>query len=279
MDIRLLAYFVAVYEERNFSLAARRCAVSQPSISAAIKQMEEQLECLLFSRNARGVTPTPAGDLIFQTAVRLLAEFGSLKSVLRRSVATQRIRCGVSPDICCERVAVLLKEAATASPELYFELQGENRGADITIVPEGGLAEDEVFHPLWRDSYRAVMPLGHLLTMREEVTLASLADSPLIVAGGVKAPGSIHQAFRERGPRPDRVSVVHSHADAITMASAGLGIAVVPHSEPLRSGLVMREIEDLNLERNVGLSCSRSYQLPPGLSMAVKICSLRWHVR
>jgi len=279
MDVRSLTYFVAVYEEQSFSLAARRCAVSQPSISAAIRQLEEHLDCQLFIRNARGVSPTAASDQIFHTAVRLIAEFGSLKAILRRPVATRPVRCAVMPGLSGERVSGFLKEASIASPELYFELQSDSSAADIMIVSEAALPEDQIFHPLWRDSYRAIAPVGHPLTMREEVTMAGFADDPVIVAHWTDAPGSPRRAFHDRGVQLARMSIAHSHQDALAMAAAGFGIAIAPSSEPLRSGLVSREIEDISVERNVGLSCARSYQLPSGLSIAVNICRLRWQSR
>ncbi|MGO4676635.1 LysR family transcriptional regulator [Bosea sp. 2YAB26] len=279
MDVRSLAYFVAVYEEQSFSLAARRCTVSQPSISAAIRQLEEHLECQLFIRNARGVSPTSASDQIFQTAVRLIAEFGSLKAMLRRPVATKPVRCAVMPGLSGERVSGFLKEAAIASPELYFELQSEGSASEIMIVSEAALSEDEVFHPLWRDSYRAVVPVGHPLTMREEVTMAALAEEPIVVANWTDAPGSPHRAFQDKGIALARMSVAHSHQDALAIAGAGFGVAIVPSSEPIRLGLAAREIDDMKVERNVGLSCARSYLLPSGLSIAVNICRLRWQSR
>lgn len=56
MDLRLLKSFFAVYEEKNITLAAERCFVSQPSISNAIKQLEEELNTSLFVRHKKGST-------------------------------------------------------------------------------------------------------------------------------------------------------------------------------------------------------------------------------
>ena len=63
MDIRELRYFSAVFRERNLTAAARRCFISQPSISAAITNLEAELGTTLFIRHKKGVAPTQAAEL------------------------------------------------------------------------------------------------------------------------------------------------------------------------------------------------------------------------
>ena len=62
-DLRALGYFVAAYEERSVTAASRRCFVAQPSISMAIKGLEDALETTLFERSRQGLAPTPAAHL------------------------------------------------------------------------------------------------------------------------------------------------------------------------------------------------------------------------
>ena len=62
MDIRELRYFAAVFRERNLTAAARRCFISQPSISAAITNLEAELGTALFIRHKKGVAPTEAAE-------------------------------------------------------------------------------------------------------------------------------------------------------------------------------------------------------------------------
>ncbi len=79
MDLRLLDVFCAVYEERSFSLAARRLGLTQPTVSAHVKSLERSLAARLFDRSARRVDPTRAGEVLYD-AIRPLAE-------LRRAAA------------------------------------------------------------------------------------------------------------------------------------------------------------------------------------------------
>ena len=83
MEIRPLAYFVAVYEERNLSLAARRVGVSQPSISAAMQALEATLGCPLLIRHAKGVTPTAAGEQLYPLAIKLLGDTEAIHRAVR----------------------------------------------------------------------------------------------------------------------------------------------------------------------------------------------------
>ena len=62
MDIRELRYFAAVFSERNLTAAARRCFISQPSISAAITNLEAELGTTLFIRHKKGMAPTASAE-------------------------------------------------------------------------------------------------------------------------------------------------------------------------------------------------------------------------
>ena len=70
MDLRLLRFFIAVYEEKNITLAAERCCVSQPSISSGIKQLEQELATQLFVRHKKGVNLTDEAHYLYPLADR-----------------------------------------------------------------------------------------------------------------------------------------------------------------------------------------------------------------
>ena len=72
MDMRELRYFIAVFEECNLTAAAKRSFVSQPSISVAIADLEQELGTTLFIRHKKGVTPTASADDLYPLARRLV---------------------------------------------------------------------------------------------------------------------------------------------------------------------------------------------------------------
>ncbi len=82
MDLKSLTYFTSVYEKHSFSGAAKACYIAQPSISAAVAQLEQQLNVPLFTRHARGVTATEHGKKLYPLAKQLLGQAVAIKSVI-----------------------------------------------------------------------------------------------------------------------------------------------------------------------------------------------------
>ena len=82
-DLRLVRYFVAVAHEENITRAAADLHISQPSLSAAIKQLEDQLGVALLSRSGRGVRLTPAGELLLARGRDLLAQADAVAEAVR----------------------------------------------------------------------------------------------------------------------------------------------------------------------------------------------------
>src|SRR5262249_7271328 len=84
MDMRELRYFIAVFEERNLTAAAKRCFVSQPSISVAIANLEQELGTVLFIRHKKGVAPTASADDLYPLARRLVGQAEALPQPFQR---------------------------------------------------------------------------------------------------------------------------------------------------------------------------------------------------
>src|SRR5207244_7110939 len=91
MDIRELRYFAAVFRERNLTAAAKRCFISQPSISAAITNLEAELGKALFIRHKKGVAPTEAAEQFQAVARRIIAEAVAAKHQVRKHLTRKSI--------------------------------------------------------------------------------------------------------------------------------------------------------------------------------------------
>src|SRR5689334_3502006 len=98
-ELRLIRYFVAVAEEGNVTRAAARLHMAQPPLSAAIRQLEQQLDVRLLDRTARGVVLTPAGALLLERGRALLAEADAVAAAVRavEKAPTGLVRVGISP--------------------------------------------------------------------------------------------------------------------------------------------------------------------------------------
>ena len=99
MDLRELRYFESAYELESISSAAKHCFVSQPSISAAIKSLEDFLDEPLFIRHTRGVSPTDAGHRLYPLSQQITGQARSIKQIFQKksSIKTISIRCCTSP--------------------------------------------------------------------------------------------------------------------------------------------------------------------------------------
>src|SRR5262249_33996857 len=95
MDIRELRYFVSVFRERNLTAGARRCFVSQPSISTAIASLEAELGTALFLRHKKGVAPTAAAEEFVTIAQRIIDDADAAKQLFRKPSARPTLTLGM----------------------------------------------------------------------------------------------------------------------------------------------------------------------------------------
>ncbi|MDP4622623.1 MAG: LysR family transcriptional regulator, partial [Hydrogenophaga sp.] len=84
MTLTELKYIVAVARERHFGKAAEACFVSQPTLSVAIKKLEEELEVKIFERNANEISATPLGEEIVRQAQYVLDQSATIKEIAKR---------------------------------------------------------------------------------------------------------------------------------------------------------------------------------------------------
>ena len=96
MELRLLRYFIAVAEELSFNRAAQRLHMTQPPLSNQIKQLEEELGVLLFTRTSRGVRMTEAGEALLEEARRFFVQLEQATRVVQRVGQADHHRVGTS---------------------------------------------------------------------------------------------------------------------------------------------------------------------------------------
>src|SRR5437660_7401243 len=157
MDIRELRYFSAVFAERNLTAAARRCFISQPSISAAITNLEAELGTTLFLRHKKGVAPTEAAERFHSVASRIIAEADAARNLFRKPSTRGALTLGLMRTLDMPRTIPLLKPL-TAASDVALRLVGANEAADARIISKSMIDADEHFVPLWVDRYVAALP-------------------------------------------------------------------------------------------------------------------------
>lgn len=151
IKLQNLRFFVAVYEERSISSAARKVHATQSGVSVQVRDLEDQLGLSLFDRVSTGVTPTKAGDQIYRRAISILREVGQLGEDVSdmSDHLTGEVRVGIMPTFARSILAPVLSAYCEENPfvkvhitEGYsaFLVQKILAGElDIAVVPNGVL--------------------------------------------------------------------------------------------------------------------------------------------
>src|SRR5258705_13502752 len=129
MDIRELRYFAAVFRERNLTAAAKRCFISQPSISAAITNLEAELGAALFIRHKKGMAPTQSAEQFHAVARRIIDEADAARDLFRKPPSRRHLTLGLMRTLDMNRTISLLKPL-TANAEIALRLVGIDQAAD-----------------------------------------------------------------------------------------------------------------------------------------------------
>jgi DNA-binding transcriptional LysR family regulator len=259
MDIRELRYFEAVFRERNLTAAARRCFVSQPSVSAALAQLEAELGATLFIRHKKGVAPTLAAEQFHAVARRIVDDADAARNLFRKPASRYPLTLGLMRTLDMARTIALLRPLTSAT-DVALHLVGVNEAADARIVAKSMINADENFIPLWVDRYVAALPPSHPLTLKERLRISDFAGVAMIDRCHCE-----QSEFLNSSTQPREIAAIAESEDwAMALVAAGVGVAIVPEGVTLANqDIVVREIE-VNVKREVGLAYS-SARPPSGV--------------
>jgi DNA-binding transcriptional LysR family regulator len=249
MDVRELRYFAAVFQERNLTVAAKRCFISQPSVSVAITNLEAELGTTLFIRHKKGVAPTASAEQLYSVARRIIDDTDAARNLFRKPSARQSLTLGLMRTLDIPRTIALLKPLTGAS-DIHLRLVGINEAADARIVSRSMIDADEHFVPLWVDHYVAALPPSHPLTLKDRLRTSDFAGVAIIDRCHCE-----QSEFFGRNAQPrNTVAIAESEDWAMALVAAGVGVAIVPEGVARANpDVVVREIE-VDVKRQVGLA-------------------------
>lgn len=246
MTLTELRYLVNLDKERHFGRAAERSFVSQPTLSVAVKKLEEQLGVILFERNRGEARPTPVGERIIAQARRVLAEAALIDDIAKQGhdALSGALRIGaiytVGPYLLPVLVP-LLRQRAPLMPLVIEEnftavLLDQLRAneLDVVVVAEPIDSSGLTTWAVYDEPFVALLPPDHRWSGEAAIPSKKLAEEKLLLLG----PG---HCFREQvidacpqcvdpdsdGPRPHTGSSLETIRH---MVASGLGITVVPRS-------------------------------------------------
>lgn len=247
MTLTELKYIVAVARERHFGRAAEACFVSQPTLSVAIKKLEEELDVKLFERGASEVSVTPLGEEIVRQAQQVIEQAQAIREIAKRGKdpVSGPLRLGVIYTIGPYLLPDLVRSAIELVPQMPLMIQ-ENFTVklleslrtgelDCAIMAEPFPDTGMAVAPLYDEPFLAAVPRSHPLAARESVSAEELKTETMLLLG-------TGHCFRDHVlevcPEYARFS---SDAEGIRkgfegssletikyMVAAGMGVTVVP---------------------------------------------------
>lgn len=195
MTLTELRYVVAVARSGHFGRAAESCHVSQPTLSVAIRRLEEELGLALFERSRGGATPTPDGEPIVRQAEQVLTEAATLQEMAEQARDTRhrRLRVGAIPTVGPYLFPHLIPRLRAAAPDmplvveegLTHQLADSLRAGelDVLIVAEPFNMPGIATLDLYDEPFRVIMPTGHALSRQERIDPARLRTESLLLLG------------------------------------------------------------------------------------------------
>jgi len=261
MELRELRYFLAVYETGSVTAAARRCFISQPSISAALAALERELDTILFVRHRKGVAATAAAEALYGRARRLVDDALSLKALFAPQPAA-RVTLGLMRSLDIPRTLAILKPL-TESPDVRLSLVEADEPCDARIVARRMTDETEAFFPLWSEGYVLALPPRHALRLKPELTVADLEGLRLIARCNCENADQT----ADLGFKPEIAAVATTEEWAMALVEAGVGATVIPEgAAPTDARVVIRPLADLGLRREVGVAYRQSDAASPAVA-------------
>jgi LysR family hydrogen peroxide-inducible transcriptional activator len=195
MTLTELRYIVAVAREKHFGRAAEACFVSQPTLSVAIKKLEEELDVKIFERGASEVSVTPLGEEIVRQAQAVIEQAAAIKEIAKRGKdpLAGPLRLGIIYTIGPYLLPELVRHAIEMTPQMPLMLQ-ENFTVkllemlrtgelDCAIMaepfPDTGLA----IAPLYDEPFMIAVPKSHPLAARERIASEELKRETMLLLG------------------------------------------------------------------------------------------------
>ena len=244
MQLQQLAYFVAVAEARQFTRAAERMNVAQPTLSQQIRALERDVGTPLLHRARGDVGLTDAGEALLPIARRILSDVDAARREIRDigDLGTGRVRLGATPSLCTGLLPAMLAAFRDDYPgiELVIHESGSrdlqralSEGSlDLALIIDARLQDDGALatRPLFEEQLVVVSPRSQPRPVRRtHMDIGELAGRPLVMfRRGYDLRETTVAACRAAGFEPT-FSIEGGEMDAVLeFVNAGLGLAVVP---------------------------------------------------
>ncbi|WP_423215413.1 LysR family transcriptional regulator [Streptococcus equinus] len=234
MDIRVLNYFVTIVQTKSISNAANTLHVTQPTLSRQIKDLEEELDTVLFHRGSREIQLTDDGQYLYNRAIEILALVEKTENNIRKSEEISgEIYIGAAETHSLDIVATVIKRMTNQYPEIRIHIRSGNADDILEHLNKGvydlgitiGDFDNRKYNALAlknRDQWGVLVPKNHPLTKFDKVELTDILSYPLITSA------QTNNDLRELAGLGDYhiVATYNLLYNASLLVKAGLGIAI-----------------------------------------------------
>jgi LysR family hydrogen peroxide-inducible transcriptional activator len=275
MTLRDLEYLVALADTRHFGRAAERCHVSQPTLSAQLRKLEDYLAVPLVERRPRRVGLTAAGEAVVVRARRMLRDAEDIRALARASQdpLAGQLKVGLIPTLGPYLLPRVAPRIAKALPRLQLMLHEYQTAAlvertlagelDLAILALPADTKSLVTRSLFAEAFLVAMPEGHRLAQKKRVKALDLADEKLLLLeeGHCLRDQALEVCARAGTEEQDfRATSLETLRQ---MVASGLGITLLPRlaaEGPFASarGLAVRPFAPPAPNRVIGAAWRRS---------------------
>jgi len=282
VTLKQVRAFVAVVQSNSFAEAANAIHLSQPALSSAVKVLETTIGGQLLVRTTRTFALTPEGESFYPVALRLLADWdGALDHLHNRFALREgKISIAAMPSFAGNQLPIAIRHFKNSYPAVKIALNDVIAEEVVAMVRSGraelGISfdhrdsdlrgkDDLIFTPLFEDRFIAVLPAGHPLLEKQQVSAKKLLESEFIT---LQAPSRVRQLigkeFSNQGLSLSPAFETHQLTTIGRMVANGLGVSVVP-------SLCERQMKELGahclplvkpcIRQQVGIITSRRHPL------------------
>jgi LysR family hydrogen peroxide-inducible transcriptional activator len=301
MTLTELKYIVAVAREKHFGHAAEACFVAQPTLSVAIKKLEDELGVPIFERGGSEISTTPLGAQIVAQAERVLEQTAAIREIAKQNKdpLTGQLRLGVIYTVAPYLLPQLVRNMIERVPQMPLVLQENFTVKLLEMLRQGELdaaimaqpfpQQGLLVQPLYDEPFVVAMPSSHPWARRERISATDLKNETMLLLGNGHC---FRDQVLEVCPEMARFSTTGdgiartfegSSLETIRhMVASGIGITVLPKASvpdmQARDGLLRYvPFEDPVPSRRVVIAWRKSFTRRPAIEavqQAVLACDL-----
>lgn len=287
MELHQLRYFIAVADEGNFTRAAEKCFISQPSLSSQIIKLEDELGQKLFNRMGRTAELTTAGRVLESRARGILLDVENVQLEIQEGASEVKgvIHVGATPSVAPYMLPKIIAHCKKLYPALEIRMHENLRARllddllhgelDVGVIAFAGEHPNINAEPLLQEELYLVVPKNHPLASKTKVSIEDFKDEPLVTLGESSTLGRKIMEFFGRNDYEPKVSGTCSQVKTLkAMVHYGHGVAILPKmamdgSDPY--DVVFRTMESSRMNRLLFILTHDKRYLSPGANAFIEV--------